>query len=388
MPKNHRIIIASRIYAPESAAAAFRLRALAVGLAAREFDVTVLTTRPPRNIGPAARDVGVEVSRFPVLRDATGTVRGYLQYLSFDIPLFFRLIFRRFDLAISEPPPTTGLVVAFVSAIRRRPYLYFAADLWSDAAAAAGTPAIVVRLLRWSESMVLQRSAGVLAVSKEVGQRVSELGARRVEIVGNGVDTSVFSPSGPTVPDTGPYLVYTGTMSEWQGAEVFVTAFEAVALEHPDLQLHFFGQGSREAGLKSTVGSPGKVFFHGLVPPAEAARWIRSATAALVSVKPGQGYDFAKPTKLYAAAACGVPVIFAGTGAGAELVTANQLGWVSPHDPQEVAKAIREAVADRANGTTESRHSMRAQWAADNASLASVGRRAASYIVQFLPRAT
>ncbi|MDO5500237.1 MAG: hypothetical protein Q4F67_11230 [Propionibacteriaceae bacterium] len=35
---------------------------------------------------------------------------------------------------IVEPPPTTGLVVRVACALRRTPYVYYAADLWSVAA--------------------------------------------------------------------------------------------------------------------------------------------------------------------------------------------------------------------------------------------------------------
>ena len=74
-----------------------------------------------------------------------------------------------------------------------------------------------------------------------------------------------------------------------------------------------------------------------MVPPAEAARWISGASGALVSIVPGQGYDFAKPTKIYAAAACGTPVLFAGVGASQQLVEDNKLGLVAEYTPESVA---------------------------------------------------
>ena len=51
------------------------------------------------------------------------------------------------------------------------------------------------------------------------------------------------------------------------------------------------------------------------MPPTEAAEWIRGAAAALVSIVPGIGYDFARPTKTYAAAACGAPTWLIGVPA-------------------------------------------------------------------------
>ena len=66
-------------------------------------------------------------------------MRGYVQYLSFDIPLFFRLLFARADLVVSEPPPTTGLVVAIsLAGCADDPFVYYAADVWTDGLIALG----------------------------------------------------------------------------------------------------------------------------------------------------------------------------------------------------------------------------------------------------------
>src|SRR5690606_13318388 len=98
------------------------------------WDVRVLTTTyldAPHHSSQA----GIEVRRAPAIRNAAGYIRGYVSYLSFDLPLFFRLLFmRRADLILVEPPPTTGAIVRVAAWLRRIPYVYDAADLWSDAA--------------------------------------------------------------------------------------------------------------------------------------------------------------------------------------------------------------------------------------------------------------
>src|SRR5690606_15055811 len=111
-------------------------------------EVTVLTSQPPP--GAVIDDPpGIDVRRAPVLRDSSGYLRGYLPYLSFDIPLFFRILLgRRGDLYLVEPPPTTGAVVRVASAIRRRPYVYDAADIWADAATMVTSNRAVLAALR------------------------------------------------------------------------------------------------------------------------------------------------------------------------------------------------------------------------------------------------
>src|SRR5690606_39527813 len=78
--------------------------------------------------GPA-RPGRVRVRRARVLRDSSGYVRGYLPYLSFDVPAALRLLtVRRPDVVVVEPPPTTGVVVRLVCALRRVPYVYYRSE--------------------------------------------------------------------------------------------------------------------------------------------------------------------------------------------------------------------------------------------------------------------
>lgn len=380
-----KVVVTTRLYAPEVGAAAFRLKALVEGLLAEGAEVEVITTKPPR--GSGTLNASYRVSRWPVLRDAGGNVRGYIQYLSFDVPAFFRLVLAEADVVVSEPPPTTGVVVALSSKILRRPYVYYAADIWTEALSAMQVSGVVKKVLGAVEGRVLRNAAKVIAVSDPVGRQVEEFRVPEsaIDVVGNGVDVEVFALEGTKPPVSNPYFVYTGTMSEWQGAEVFIQALAVLRRTAPDIELRFFGQGTDEPNLKEVAASLGLsgVHFGGVVPPAEAAEWIRGAAAALVSIKPGQGYDFAKPTKVYAAAACGTPVIFAGTGEGADMVSAGRLGVASEYTAESVAKAMGSILADDSLEGSQSRQA-RHQWVLENASLQAAGRTAAKAVLQLL----
>ncbi|MFQ4147213.1 glycosyltransferase family 4 protein [Arthrobacter sp. LAPM80] len=373
-----QVVVATRLFAPEVGAAAFRLKALVDGLVQQGAQVTVLTTKLPPE-APVFKPV-YKVSRWPVLRDASGYVRGYVQYLSFDIPLFFRLLLTRADVVVSEPPPTTGVVVALSSALCRRPFVYYAADIWSEALSAMDVSSIVKNVLGAVEGFVLRRATAVVAVSEPVAEQVAKFGVpyERIHVVGNGVDTSVFGPSGATAHAENPYFIYTGTMSEWQGAGIFIEALGKVLTEYPETEIHFFGQGTDEPHLKELAEAtvPGKVHFGGVVPPAQAAAWIRGATGALVSIKPEQGYDFAKPTKIYAAAGCGTPVIFAGQGDGAAVVHDNELGIATQYTASAVAEAMLKLLRD-----PDQSRAQRSSWVANNASLQASGKLAAAEVI-------
>ena len=73
-----RVIVATRIYRPEPAAASLVLGAIADALTARGHEVEVYTVTPPKGLRSMPR--AERVRGFPVLRDRQGYVRGYVQY--------------------------------------------------------------------------------------------------------------------------------------------------------------------------------------------------------------------------------------------------------------------------------------------------------------------
>ena len=379
-----RVALATRLDAPEPAAAALRLHGLAKALADQGVEVTVYTSTPPGARPP--QDRGVSVRSLPALRDASGYIRGYAQYMSFDIPLVARLMAaRRPDIIVAEPPPTTGAVVRVVAALRGVPYAYYAADVWSDAAASTGAPGWVVRAVNLVERFAVSGARVVLAVNDGVAQRAAQLGARHVATVVNGIDTQTFSPQGALAPDApaAPYFLYAGTASEWQGAGIFIEALRLVHRTRPEAELVFLGQGSDWAALGEQAGEDPRIHLHDLVPAQEAAAWQRGAVASLVSIRPGLGYDFAYPTKIFAALACGTPVIYAGPGPARTDLPAFNLGWAQDYDAQGVAQAMLAALeaAEAPPAERRARAGHRRAWVQEHHSAAATAQRGADLVL-------
>lgn len=355
------VTLATRTFTPEPTAAALRLGALARALAVGGDTVRVLTSRLASSVARDARETEetqapegvsahagegpglVEVRRAPVLRDRTGAVRGYVSYMSFDLPLLARLLGGpRPDVVVCEPPPTTGVAVRLACALRRVPYVYYCADIVSDAAALAGVPGLVVRTVAGLESFALRGARRVIAVSDGVAIRARELGARDVVVVPNGVRVPEAVATG--VPDgfptcSGPVFVYAGTVAQWLAPEVFVDAFERARERLGDARLVFVGQGSGWDGLAARARGVTGVDLIPAVSADEADRWMVRATATLASLRPG-GYDYAYPTKILASLAQGTPVIYAGPGQAARDVEESALGVACSLDVDEIAEAM------------------------------------------------
>lgn len=377
-----RFKIASRIFEPEPSAASFRLGALASELAGAGHEVEVLTVRPPKRLAALSRDEdrGYRVRRLPVLRDRSGYVRGYLPYLSFDIPLFFRILLgSRADAIVIEPPPTSGLFVRLSTALRRIPYVYYAADVWSDAAQLTGAPALVLRAVAAIERWALNGASLVVAVSPGVDERLAEIGVRSpVAMVGNGIDVSAFAFQWTVSEQSSPLFVYGGTVAEWHGAEVFLRAMKTVQRRYPAARLRFIGGGSEKDRLTNLAIRLGlrDVEFMEPIPPEELAGWLHSATASLASVRPKTAYEFAFPTKLYSSAAAGAPLIFSGGGPAAEFVRTEvegkPLGEACAFSADEVAGAMIRAIEFPA---TPERRERVSQWGHRNVGLDGVTAR-------------
>ena len=384
-----RVALATRIFSPEPAAASARLTGWVSALADRGAQVTVFTTKPPVRFVPTIDDDRrIAVRRWPVLRDKAGYVRGSLQYLSFDIPLFFRLLLtRRPDVIDAELPPTTGLVVWLVGAIRRVPYVYNAADVWADALRATAVAPFIARVMTMIERWVLSHAAAVITVNEAASARIRELGARNIHIVPFGVDLDVYQPTGPLSSDapTTPYFLYAGNASEMAGAEIFVDAFAEIAASFPSVRLVFLGHGSSWGTITAKAKSAGladRVEMRPSVPPTALGGWLRGAVATLASVKPGQDYDYMFATKVWASLACGVPVVYAGPGPAGTMIKQNDLGTAVGYDAALIADAMRHALATPRNDASSERL---ARFAADNGSQAVTGRAAADAILSVVP---
>jgi len=311
-----RVIIATRIFSPEPAAASFMLEAVARAFVAQGDDLEIVTSSLPRGFSEIDH-AGYRISRAAVRRDSQGYLRGYIPYLSFDIPLFFRLLFRRRpDLYLIEPPPTSGAVMRCISWLKRRPYYYDAADIWSDAAILTTKNRLVLWLLRKTEHFALSGADKIFTISTGVSDRLRYLGVRReIEVSGFGVDTTAFVWDKKASPKR-DYFVYAGTFSEQHGASIFVDAFAEFTQTHPTFTLIFVGNGTERHLLEDAARERGltNIEFMNPVSPDELNILLNGAVASLASLKPGTGYEYAFTTKIYASLASGCPVIFAGPG--------------------------------------------------------------------------
>lgn len=373
-----RIVIATRIYAPEVSAASGILRIWAEEFRDRGFEVVILTATPPRDL-VIDDPPGIDVRRAPVKRDRQQYVRGYLSYLSFDVPLAFRLLFsRRADLYIVEPPPTTVAVVRVLGALRRTPYVVRAADYWTEAAELVTSNRLVLGVLRWLEAWGLRGARMLFAAHQPLIDRFRAVGIGTAAVsIGFGADTKDFRYDGQE-PPRDPVFVYAGTHSEWHGAGIFVEAMPEVLAAHPTARLLYYGNGEERDAMRARareLGIEHAVEFHGPIAPALLSPIVAGATASVASLTPVPANEYALATKVYSSLAAGCPVIFAGVGPTMEFLNESEhpaAGVAVRYDVQATAAAMNRAAE---NPLPAAARAELAEWSAREYSLKAIAQR-------------
>ncbi|MGO1810835.1 MAG: glycosyltransferase [Canibacter sp.] len=209
--------------------------------------------------------------------------------------------------------------------------------------------------------------------------------------VGNGIDTKRFLAK--IDPHDGleqrlNTFVYAGTASEWHGADIFIRAFASRRDELTDYTLQFIGGGSEVDNLRylaRRLGVGQRVSFEPSLRPEQLGPRLANCTLALASLKPHSGYDFAFPTKLYSAAACGAPLLHTGGGPGADFVLqrvdGRSIGEAVAFNEVDVAAALVHAVQVPPDARSVTRRLAVRRWAQLNVDIQSVAENAVNALI-------
>lgn len=217
-------------------------------------------------------------------------------------------------------------------------------------AAVANAPALLQKLRR-QEELLMRAADRIVVVSPVTASCLAELGAdpTKIRVVPNGVDLAAYRdlPAG----DSGPEVLYVGTLAPWQGLEVLVRAL--VVLPPPT--------------RVRLVGPPGKGWARGLrklaaalgvadrlrIEPAIAPAMVPAAIArARVCVAPLDGstrnlVQGCCPLKLLEYAAAGKAIVASNVPPVEALFTHEQDAWlVPPDDPRALAAGLARLLAD------------------------------------------
>jgi len=202
---------------------------------------------------------------------------------------------------------------------------------------------------------VLRQASAVIAVSEALKQSIVQLGvpAEKVEVIGNGVDTSTFFPGNQAearhclgLPLNKIIILTVAKIAEVKGLHNLIEAMVRLREEYPNAHLVVVGtQADPEYGrrLHEQVACSGlgdRIQFMDSQPHNRLRDWYNACDLfCLASLREGW------PNVLLEAMACGKPIVASGVGGIPEVVSSPRLGiLVSEPNGEALAGALRAAL--------------------------------------------
>jgi glycosyltransferase involved in cell wall biosynthesis/SAM-dependent methyltransferase len=284
-----------------------------------------------------------------------------LNYLSFTFTALIAVLRRKKPdvLFVESQPLSLGLIAIVMRVFKRVPYVYNVPDLQIDVAEQAGfiSNSRFLKVATGLENYFLKRSWKVATVTRRFIQHFEGRGipSENLTFLPNGADTSVLRPLEPDGSLADHWnlrdkvtFAYVGTHAYYHGLE---TLIDAAALLKDDSSLHLLvaGDGPERAGLMRKVDhlKLRNVSFVGPIEYEDLAAFYSLAHASIVLLRDMEVSRSMRPSKIFPAMACGVPVIFSGEGETAGLLDSASAGIsVKPGDANALAAAMRRLASD------------------------------------------
>lgn len=205
----------------------------------------------------------------------------------------------------------------------------------------------------------LARADRIFAVADSLKRHVAGLGAdpRKIEVVGNGVDTDKFQRMTKAearrklgLPEHARVLITVGGLVPRKGFHRVIACLPALLREFPDLQYLIVGgaspEGNNERELRALVDElrlADSVHFLGSIAPDEL-KWPLSAADVFVLSTSNEGWA----NVLLEAMACGLPVVATDVGGNREVISDSSIGVIVPFDDHDaLVDALNEALERR-----------------------------------------
>lgn len=364
-----RILVLTLYFPPEIGGAPTRLKCFTNELARCGCEVEVVTAMPNYPRGEFFPGYGKEFYRREVkdgmtihrvwLHPAVGSgIKRLLNYLSFACTCLYGLWrARKPDYIFVESPPIFLSAPAYLAGLFWRvPFIFNVADLWPDAVVDGGflKHGFVLRCLLALERWSYRRAAYVATVTEWIAGALQEkkgVPVEKILFLPNGVDIQVFRPLPPNELlrsklnlDGKKVVLWAGTLGYAHGIENILHGAKLMEREG-DIHFLFLGDGSAKKDLiqqKEQMGLS-NVSFHDPVPFDEVPSFCSISYCGLASLSNISVNQGARPSKVLPVLATGKPLVFVGSGEGAEIVRKANAGRVVPQgDPKALARALLE----------------------------------------------
>lgn len=360
-----KIVLIHRYFHPDTPPYASILREIALALANRNAEVTVLTCQPSYNravVSTAPRHeqiaTNVEVTRWPVLDDRRSRLTKIVNLVGFSVRLVLALVrMERVDVVMvsSTPPVVLAMVVSLVARAKKARFVYHKQDIYPEVVDGTYSVAGPLRgVLRALDAMTDRRSDRVVVLSEDMALTTMARSVCRdhIAVLNNFDPWRLDDKDRPKSPRSGPVrIAYAGNLGHFQNFEAIFAALRHFRGDNR-CRFDFIGDGPLRANLESLVADCelDNVTVHGYLDPIALARMLReSFDVGIVSLHPG-AIRAAYPSKTMSYLRNGLPVLAlveADTEL-AEMLDRYRAGWqADPSIPGALERSLETIIRDR-----------------------------------------
>lgn len=205
-------------------------------------------------------------------------------------------------------------------------------------------------LERWA----MNAAAATFVVSQELRDQLAVAGIcrERIAVIPNGADPRQFGPALRTaipplpIPEDAVVVGYLGSFSSWHDVPTMLRLMRTIAADHP--QVRFVLAGARLTDLapdhQDALRALGdRVIVPGVIPIAEAARWMARFDVAL-SLYPKIESFYFSPVKLFEYMASGAAIVATDIGQQGHILRHSVNAMLTPPGDEEAARTAIETL--------------------------------------------
>jgi glycosyltransferase involved in cell wall biosynthesis len=359
-----RVLLLNLYYPPDTSATAKMAQTVVAALADRH-DVTVLCGRPsydPTERRPWRLFQLEHSGRVRILRVGSSDyprtqmkkrVFNYLSYVFLAVP---RALFLRCDVVLAmTDPPFEGIVGAFVSLLKNKPYVYNIRDLYPDMAVGGSIvkPGLLARVWEKLHRWALRRATRVVVLGDDMRNRIlaKDVNPSTVVVVRDGAEIAPVGAPAPALDSEvirairGNFqfvLLHAGNLGFYGAWDTLLSG--AASLAADGVGLVFVGDGAQRLRLQTAAAQIPNVRFLPFFPAGKISSVLAAADAHIITIKRGLE-GVVVPSKMYGILAAGKPIV-AVVPPECDVASIGQTKGFSisagPDDPAGFARLVRQ----------------------------------------------
>lgn len=265
-----------------------------------------------------------------------------LFYAEYNVRLFLKLLFTKFDLVVSNDTDT--VLACFLAAkLRRKPIVFDAHELYPEVPELAHRP-MVKKTWELIERLTLKQIKRGYTVCQPIADIYQRKYNIEMKVVRNAPMSNVAKPVDNYLSFTGKKMIlYQGAVNIGRGIEWMIDAMPLL----DDIVFCIAGDGDICQELKNRVNQQGlhdRVFFLGKIPFEELSSYTQLAQLGISLLENrGLNYYYSLPNRIFDFVHADVPVLATDFPEIRSVVEGYGIGRViDNHTPEYIATTIRE----------------------------------------------